>query len=79
MATDALINDLASDAQGARSPRFPHQKAVAIVGSVPYGKFLIEQIRARPEAGFMPLVVYTEDGAHNRRRDDPTVRSRCSR
>src|SRR6201991_3440099 len=48
-----------------------NQKAVAIVGSVPYGKFLIEQIRARPEAGFMPLVVYTEDGAHNRRRDDP--------
>jgi putative colanic acid biosysnthesis UDP-glucose lipid carrier transferase len=48
-----------------------NQKTVAIVGSVPYGKFLIEQIRERPDAGFMPLVVYTEDGAFNRRRDDP--------
>ncbi|CAB3750748.1 undecaprenyl-phosphate glucose phosphotransferase [Paraburkholderia humisilvae] len=48
-----------------------NQKAVAIVGSVPYGKFLIEQMRSRPDAGFKPLVVYTEDGARNRRADDP--------
>ncbi|HVE08256.1 MAG TPA: undecaprenyl-phosphate glucose phosphotransferase [Paraburkholderia sp.] len=48
-----------------------NQKAVAIVGSVPYGRFLIEQIRERPDAGFTPFIVYTEDGAHNRRRDDP--------
>ncbi|CAB3768457.1 undecaprenyl-phosphate glucose phosphotransferase [Paraburkholderia solisilvae] len=48
-----------------------NQKAVAIVGSVPYGKFLVEQIRSRPEAGFMPHIIYTEDGAHNRREGDP--------
>jgi putative colanic acid biosysnthesis UDP-glucose lipid carrier transferase len=48
-----------------------NQKAVAIVGSVPYGKFLIEQIRSRPDAGFTPFIVYTEDGAHNRRDGDP--------
>jgi putative colanic acid biosysnthesis UDP-glucose lipid carrier transferase len=48
-----------------------NQKAVAIVGSVPYGKFLIEQIRSRPDAGFTPFIVYTEDGAHNRRENDP--------
>jgi putative colanic acid biosysnthesis UDP-glucose lipid carrier transferase len=48
-----------------------NQKSVAIVGSVPYGKFLVEQIRSRPDAGFTPVIVYTEDGAHNRREDDP--------
>ncbi|RFU47714.1 undecaprenyl-phosphate glucose phosphotransferase [Paraburkholderia sp. DHOC27] len=45
-----------------RREGFNH-KGVAIVGSAPYGKFLIEQMRSRPEAGFSPLVVYEEDGA----------------
>ena len=39
-----------------------NQRAVAIVGGAPYGRFLIEQMRSRPEAGFSPLVVYDEDG-----------------
>jgi putative colanic acid biosysnthesis UDP-glucose lipid carrier transferase len=47
--------------KGLRREGFNH-KAVAIVGSAPYGKFLIEQMRSRPEAGFSPLVVYDEDG-----------------
>ena len=33
-----------------------NQKAVAIVGAAPYGQFLIEQMRSRPEAGFSPVV-----------------------
>jgi putative colanic acid biosynthesis UDP-glucose lipid carrier transferase len=65
--TKALVHTVL---KGLRREGF-NQKAVAIVGSVPYGKFLIEQIRSRPEAGFSPLVVYTEDGAHNRRDGDP--------
>jgi putative colanic acid biosynthesis UDP-glucose lipid carrier transferase len=47
--------------KGLRRDGFNH-KAVAIVGGAPYGKFLIEQMRSRPEAGFSPLVVYDEDG-----------------
>jgi putative colanic acid biosynthesis UDP-glucose lipid carrier transferase len=47
--------------KGLRREGFNH-KAVAIVGGAPYGKFLIEQMRSRPEAGFSPLVVYDEDG-----------------
>lgn len=47
--------------KGLRREGFNH-KGVAIVGSAPYGKFLIEQMRSRPEAGFSPLVVYDEDG-----------------
>jgi putative colanic acid biosynthesis UDP-glucose lipid carrier transferase len=47
--------------KGLRREGFNH-KAVAIVGGAPYGKFLIEQMRSHPEAGFSPLVVYDEDG-----------------
>jgi putative colanic acid biosynthesis UDP-glucose lipid carrier transferase len=38
-----------------------NQRAVAIVGGAPYGRFLIEQMRSRPEAGFSPVVVFDED------------------
>jgi putative colanic acid biosysnthesis UDP-glucose lipid carrier transferase len=48
--------------KGLRREGFNH-KGVAIVGSAPYGKFLIEQMRSRPEAGFSPLVVFDEDSA----------------
>ena len=47
--------------KGLRREGFNH-KAVAIVGGAPYGKFLIEQMRSHPEAGFSPLLVYDEDG-----------------
>ncbi|NMM00099.1 undecaprenyl-phosphate glucose phosphotransferase [Paraburkholderia sp. RP-4-7] len=42
-----------------------NQRAVAIVGGAPYGRFLIEQMRSRPEAGFSPVVVFDEDGTIN--------------
>ncbi|MBB5496102.1 undecaprenyl-phosphate glucose phosphotransferase [Paraburkholderia sp. MM5384-R2] len=42
-----------------------NQRAVAIVGVAPYGRFLIEQMRGRPEAGFKPVVVFDEDGTIN--------------
>jgi putative colanic acid biosynthesis UDP-glucose lipid carrier transferase len=42
-----------------------NQRAVAIVGGAPYGRFLIEQMRGRPEAGFSPVVVFDEDGSIN--------------
>jgi putative colanic acid biosynthesis UDP-glucose lipid carrier transferase len=42
-----------------------NQRAVAIVGGAPYGRFLIEQMRGRPEAGFSPVVVFDEDGTIN--------------
>ncbi|MEM5292957.1 undecaprenyl-phosphate glucose phosphotransferase [Burkholderia sp. JPY481] len=42
-----------------------NQRAVAIVGGSPYGRFLIEQMRGRPEAGFTPVVVFDEDGTIN--------------
>ncbi|MBB5412852.1 MULTISPECIES: undecaprenyl-phosphate glucose phosphotransferase [unclassified Paraburkholderia] len=42
-----------------------NQRAVAIVGGAPYGRFLIEQMRGRPEAGFKPVVVFDEDGTIN--------------
>ncbi|MCC8391432.1 undecaprenyl-phosphate glucose phosphotransferase [Paraburkholderia sp. MMS20-SJTR3] len=42
-----------------------NQRAVAIVGSAPYGRFLIEQMRGRPEAGFAPVVVFDENGTTN--------------
>jgi putative colanic acid biosynthesis UDP-glucose lipid carrier transferase len=47
--------------KGLRREGFNH-KTVAIVGGAPYGKFLIEQMRSHPEAGFSPLVVYDESG-----------------
>jgi putative colanic acid biosynthesis UDP-glucose lipid carrier transferase len=37
-----------------------NQKSVAIVGAAPYGQFLIEQMRKRPEAGFNPVCVFDE-------------------
>lgn len=37
-----------------------NQKAVAIVGAAPYGEFLIEQMRSRPEAGFSPVCVFDD-------------------
>ncbi|RDK03934.1 undecaprenyl-phosphate glucose phosphotransferase [Paraburkholderia lacunae] len=42
-----------------------NQRAVAIVGGAPYGRFLIEQMRSRPEAGFSPVAVFDEDGTIN--------------
>jgi len=42
-----------------------NQRAVAIVGGAPYGRFLIEQMRSRPEAGFSPVAVFDEDGTVN--------------
>src|SRR5258708_2018588 len=42
-----------------------NQRAVAIVGGAPYGRFLIEQMRSRPEAGFSPVVVFDEEGTIN--------------
>ncbi|MBB5399763.1 undecaprenyl-phosphate glucose phosphotransferase [Paraburkholderia youngii] len=42
-----------------------NQRAVAIVGGAPYGRFLIEQMQGRPEAGFTPVVVFDEDGTIN--------------
>ncbi|WP_144107830.1 undecaprenyl-phosphate glucose phosphotransferase [Paraburkholderia sp. BCC1886] len=42
-----------------------NQRAVAIVGGAPYGRFLIAQMKSRPEAGFSPVVVFDEDGTIN--------------
>jgi putative colanic acid biosysnthesis UDP-glucose lipid carrier transferase len=42
-----------------------NQRAVAIVGGAKYGRFLIEQMRSRPEAGFSPVVVFDEDSTIN--------------
>ena len=60
--------------KGLRREGFNH-KGVAIVGSAPYGKFLIEQMRSRPEAGFSPLVVYDEDGPIDPYQDPDAVQS----
>ncbi|HEY4805890.1 MAG TPA: undecaprenyl-phosphate glucose phosphotransferase [Paraburkholderia sp.] len=38
-----------------------NQKAVAVVGSPRYGRFLIEHMRFHPEAGFHPALVFDED------------------
>ncbi|HEY4295378.1 MAG TPA: undecaprenyl-phosphate glucose phosphotransferase [Paraburkholderia sp.] len=46
-----------------------NQRAVAIVGGAPYGRFLIEQMRSRPEAGFSPVVVFDEDATINHYED----------
>ncbi|MBW0449502.1 undecaprenyl-phosphate glucose phosphotransferase [bacterium M00.F.Ca.ET.228.01.1.1] len=46
-----------------------NQRAVAIVGGAPYGRFLIQQMRSRPEAGFSPVVVFDEDGTINHYED----------
>ncbi|WP_168793813.1 undecaprenyl-phosphate glucose phosphotransferase [Paraburkholderia aromaticivorans] len=42
-----------------------NQRAVAIVGGAPYGRFLIQQMRSRPDAGFSPVVVFDEDSSTN--------------
>jgi putative colanic acid biosynthesis UDP-glucose lipid carrier transferase len=46
-----------------------NQRAVAIVGGAPYGRFLIEQMRSRPEAGFSPVVLFDEEGTINHYED----------
>ncbi|GLU33258.1 hypothetical protein Busp01_31000 [Trinickia caryophylli] len=38
-----------------------NQKSVAIVGSGPYATFLIERMKARPDAGFAPVCVFDEE------------------
>ncbi|MFT4067551.1 undecaprenyl-phosphate glucose phosphotransferase [Paraburkholderia sp.] len=50
-----------------------NQRAVAIVGGAPYGRFLIEQMRGRPEAGFTPVVVFDEGGTINHYEDPDTA------
>ncbi|WP_122154715.1 undecaprenyl-phosphate glucose phosphotransferase [Paraburkholderia sp.] len=60
--------------KGLRREGFNH-KAVAIVGGAPYGKFLIEQMRIRPEAGFSPVVVYDEDAPIDPYQDPDTVQA----
>jgi putative colanic acid biosynthesis UDP-glucose lipid carrier transferase len=42
-----------------------NQRAVAIVGGAPYGRYLIGQMRGRPEAGFTPVVVFDEGATIN--------------
>ncbi|CAB3717861.1 undecaprenyl-phosphate glucose phosphotransferase [Paraburkholderia rhynchosiae] len=46
-----------------------NQRAVAIVGGAPYGRFLIQQMRSRPDAGFSPVVVFDEDATLNHYED----------
>ncbi|PRY06231.1 undecaprenyl-phosphate glucose phosphotransferase [Paraburkholderia sp. BL25I1N1] len=46
-----------------------NQRAVAIVGGAPYGRFLIQQMRSRPDAGFSPVVVFDEDSTINHYED----------
>ncbi|MFM0527461.1 undecaprenyl-phosphate glucose phosphotransferase [Paraburkholderia strydomiana] len=49
-----------------------NQRAVAIVGGAPYGRFLIQQMRSRPDAGFSPVVVFDEDATVNPYEDADT-------
>ncbi|MFM0494576.1 undecaprenyl-phosphate glucose phosphotransferase [Paraburkholderia caledonica] len=49
-----------------------NQRAVAIVGGAPYGRFLIQQMRSRPDAGFSPVVVFDEDATINPYEDPAT-------
>jgi putative colanic acid biosysnthesis UDP-glucose lipid carrier transferase len=56
--TKALVHGVL---KGLRREGF-NQQAVAIVGGALYGRFLIEQMRSRPEAGFSPVVVFDEPG-----------------
>jgi len=50
-----------------------NQRAVAIVGGAPYGRYLIEQMRGRPEAGFTPVVVFDEGATTNQYEDPDTA------
>lgn len=52
-----------------------NQKSVAIVGSGPYATFLIERMKARPDAGFAPVCVFDEEPDDAR---DPTSADRDS-
>ncbi|HTH61127.1 MAG TPA: undecaprenyl-phosphate glucose phosphotransferase [Paraburkholderia sp.] len=38
-----------------------NQRAVAVAGDEQYGRFLIEQMRSHPEAGFRPVLLFDED------------------
>ncbi|HEY3599229.1 MAG TPA: undecaprenyl-phosphate glucose phosphotransferase [Paraburkholderia sp.] len=69
--TKALVHSIL---KGLRREGF-NQKTVAIVGSARYGKFLIEQMRGRPEAGFSPFIVYDEDAPRSQQEDPETVES----
>ena len=69
--TKALVYSIL---KGLRREGFNH-KAVAIVGGAPYGKFLIEQMRIRPEAGFSPVVVYDEDAPIDPYQDPDTLQA----
>ena len=40
-----------------------NQKAVAVAGGERYGRFLIDQMRGHPEAGFRPVLLFDEDAA----------------
>ncbi|RKP48310.1 undecaprenyl-phosphate glucose phosphotransferase [Trinickia fusca] len=57
-----------------------NQKEVAIVGTTAYAAFLIERMKARPDAGFAPVCVFEEgddheqDRVHALRRDIAGVR-----
>ncbi|SMG21973.1 undecaprenyl-phosphate glucose phosphotransferase [Paraburkholderia susongensis] len=51
-----------------------NQRAVAIVGGAPYGRFLIEQMRGRPEAGFAPAIVFDENSTINHYEDPDAAR-----
>jgi putative colanic acid biosysnthesis UDP-glucose lipid carrier transferase len=46
--------------RGLRREGYNH-KAVAVVGSPRYARFLVEQMKSRPEAGFHPALVFDED------------------
>ncbi|MGH8778565.1 undecaprenyl-phosphate glucose phosphotransferase [Paraburkholderia sp.] len=71
VATKAIVYTVL---KGLRREGF-NQKAVAIVGGAPYGKFLIEQIRSRPEAGFSPVVVFDEDSPRSHHEDPDAAES----
>ncbi|OUL72563.1 undecaprenyl-phosphate glucose phosphotransferase [Paraburkholderia hospita] len=64
--TKALVHAVL---RGLRREGF-NQKRVAIVGGAPYGKFLIEQMRSRPEAGFSPVIVYDENDSRSHYEDN---------
>ncbi|PLZ04256.1 undecaprenyl-phosphate glucose phosphotransferase [Burkholderia sp. WAC0059] len=48
-------------------------KAVAVAGGAPFGHFLIGQMHSRPEAGFMPVLLFDEDARADDARGDALV------
>jgi len=46
-----------------------NQRDVAVAGGHRYGRFLIEQMRHRPEAGFRPALLFDEDSDAHEERD----------